>query len=136
MYKDVISRKLHWLILYVEGADEGKKVKEGMIVPLKSKSATEEFDYDEFVQALPKDKCRFGIVDLDFECEGPRNKVVLVHWSPDESSITQKMIYASSKGELQTRIEKGLFISVQANDLSEVAKDELVKSCKSKMTAT
>ncbi|KAJ8045173.1 Cofilin [Holothuria leucospilota] len=114
MYKDVISRKLHWLILYVEGADEGKKVKEGMIVPLKSKSATEEFDYDEFVQALPKDKCR----------------------SPDESSITQKMIYASSKGELQTRIEKGLFISVQANDLSEVSKDELVKSCKSKMTAT
>ena len=44
-------------------------------------SAVEKADYAEFVNALPKDGCRFAVFDLQYETEGgTRNKIIFFTW--------------------------------------------------------
>jgi len=79
-------------------------------------------DYEEFLNSLPEDQCRWAIYDFKFEKEGggQRNKITFLSWSPDDAKIKQKMLFASSRDALK-RALTGIAIEVQGSDLSEVA---------------
>eukprot|EP01130_Rhizamoeba_saxonica_P000073 TRINITY_DN10098_c0_g1_i1.p1 TRINITY_DN10098_c0_g1~~TRINITY_DN10098_c0_g1_i1.p1 ORF type:complete len:142 (+),score=37.15 TRINITY_DN10098_c0_g1_i1:37-462(+) len=88
--------------------------------------------YDDFLQVLPKDDCRYGIVYVKYVTDdgGDREKIVFVLWSPDSSRIKSKMIYAGTKDTVKTSLQ-GLNIEIQASDLGEADKEEAVNKCKS-----
>ena len=53
------------------------------IVVEESGSAAE---YDDFINKLPENDCRYAVYDFEFELpngEGKRNKIVFYTWSPD-----------------------------------------------------
>jgi len=76
--------------------------------------------FKDFVQKLPKEACRYGVVDFEFEAEGAkRNKLVFVLWAPDTSPISSKMSFASSKAQLRQALV-GIGAEVQATDASEI----------------
>jgi len=84
------------------------------------KTGTE--SYEEFLEILPEDECRWAIYDFEFEKEdgGRRNKITFLSWSPDNAKIKQKMLFASSRDALKRSLT-GIAIEIQGSDLSEVA---------------
>lgn len=85
--------------------------------------------YDEFVNELPENDCRYAVYDFEFELpnnEGKRNKIVFYTWSPDSSPLRSKMIYASSKDALR-RALNGVAVDVQGTDFSEVDYDSVLE---------
>lgn len=85
---------------------------------------SESDDYDEFLAELPAQDCRYAVYDLEFEKagEGKRNKLCFFSWSPDESKIKQKMVYASSKDAIRKSLV-GISTEIQGTDFSEVSYD-------------
>ncbi|KAG4302417.1 hypothetical protein PCK1_001253 [Pneumocystis canis] len=96
-------------------------------------------DYQQFMDALPENDCRYAVYDLEYylEGEGKRTKVhrfiafiiyylksfryaFLLGRSPETSPIRSKMLYASSKDALR-RALCGISIEIQGTDLSEIA---------------
>merc|ERR1711915_689078 len=63
--------------------------------------------YDEYLEKLPDDACKFGLYDLEFQHgaqggeESLRQMLLLMSWSPDE----QKMLYSSSFPALKKALE-------------------------------
>ncbi|CAO1613359.1 unnamed protein product [Parajaminaea phylloscopi] len=104
--------KKHKYIIYALSPDNRE-----IIVAKTSSSA----DYDEFIKELPAQECRYAIYDFEYEKgdEGKRNKICFYTWSPDESKIKQKMVYASSKDALR-RALVGISAEIQGTDFSEV----------------
>jgi cofilin len=78
--------------------------------------------YDEFLeelkQAESKSECRFAVFDAEFSTKDgqQRNKIVFFMWSPENSKIKQKMVYASSKDALKKALGEGIAKEIQAND--------------------
>ncbi|EIM86005.1 uncharacterized protein STEHIDRAFT_122014 [Stereum hirsutum FP-91666 SS1] len=94
-----------------------------IVVEKKSTSTS----YDEFVADLPEAECRWAIYDFEFEKEGAgiRNKICFISWSPDDSKVKQKMLFASSKDALR-RALVGIAAEIQATDFSEVAHESVL----------
>ncbi|KAK4046713.1 cofilin [Microbotryomycetes sp. JL221] len=92
-------------------------------VEKKSNSAS----YDDFVNDLPAESCRYAVYDLEYEKggEGKRNKICFYAWSPDEARIKTKMVYASSKDALR-RTLVGIASEIQGTDHSEIAYTEVL----------
>ncbi|KZV92402.1 cofilin [Exidia glandulosa HHB12029] len=82
---------------------------------------SESANYDDFVADLPEAQCRWAVYDFEFEKEGAgkRNKLLFFAWSPDDSKIKQKMVFASSKDALRRSLNVAL--EIQGTDFSEVA---------------
>ncbi|KAL7276332.1 cofilin [Rhizina undulata] len=80
-------------------------------------------DYQQFLSDLPEDECRYAIYDFEYELtngEGKRSKICFYAWSPDNASVRNKMVYASSKVAL-SRALVGIHAEIQGTDFSEVA---------------
>ncbi|OMJ13171.1 Cofilin [Smittium culicis] len=79
-------------------------------------------DYQDFVNELPTDDCRFAIYDFSYEVEGAgtRHKLCFYSWSPDTAKIRPKMLYASSKDAIRKRLD-GINNEIQCTDLDEVS---------------
>ncbi|CAO1623780.1 unnamed protein product [Jaminaea pallidilutea] len=88
------------------------------IVVAKTSNST---DYNDFLKELPPAECRYAIYDFEYEKgdEGKRNKICFFTWSPDDSKIKQKMVFASSKDALR-RALVGISSEIQGTDASEV----------------
>jgi cofilin len=85
--------------------------------------ASNESNYEDFVNELPENDCRYAVYDFEYETasgEGKRSKIVFYIWSPDTAPVKSKMIYASSKDALR-RALNGVSTEVQGTDFSEVA---------------
>jgi cofilin len=83
--------------------------------------------YNDMVEALPADECRYCLVDLEFSTEDGRatSKLVFIAWCPDTSSIREKMLYAGSKEALKSALV-GVGIHINATDFSEIALDTVM----------
>ena len=83
--------------------------------------------YDDFVDDLPEDDCRYGLIDLAFETDEGRetSKMVFISWIPDTAKIRSKMLYAGSKEAIKSALV-GVGISIQATDHSELDLDASV----------
>ncbi|EED77274.1 predicted protein, partial [Postia placenta Mad-698-R] len=79
-------------------------------------------NYDDFLGDLPEVEPRWAVYDFEFEKEGAgkRNKITFYSWSPDDSKIKQKMLFASSKDALRRSLV-GIAVEIQGTDYSEVA---------------
>jgi len=82
--------------------------------------------WEDFERDLPKDDCRYGIFDFEYEKDGgKRNKIVFVVWCPETSKIKQKMLYTSTKDSLKKKLV-GIGTEVQATDASEISREEVL----------
>lgn len=86
--------------------------------------------WEEFIAALPKQDCRYGVFDFEYEAVGggKRNKLVFVVWAPDTAKVKAKMLYAGSKDTLKKKLE-GIQTEIQATDVSEVDYQEVKDRC-------
>jgi cofilin len=85
------------------------------------KSGAPSATYQEFLQELPSDDCRYAVYDFEFSLEdgGKRNKILFVLWAPDSAKIKNKMLYTSSKADLKKKLV-GIATEIQATDASEI----------------
>ncbi|KAK6462923.1 cofilin, partial [Scheffersomyces coipomensis] len=91
-------------------------------------STSSSTDYDEFLEKLPENECKYAVYDFEYEIgggEGKRSKIVFFTWSPDTAPIRSKMVYASSKDALR-RALNGIASDVQGTDFSEVAYESVL----------
>ncbi|KAL7444402.1 hypothetical protein ACHAXM_012004 [Skeletonema potamos] len=85
------------------------------------KQGAREKTYEDLVEDLPENDCRYALVDLEFETDDgrPTSKLVLITWNPDTASVRPKMLYAGSKEALKTSLN-GVGIHINATDHSEL----------------
>ncbi|GAA5907146.1 cofilin [Sporobolomyces salmoneus] len=85
-------------------------------------TVSESSDYEEFISGLPETGCRWAVYDFEYEkgSDGKRNKLCFYAWSPDNSKIKEKMVYASSKEALRRSLN-GISTEIQGTDFTEVA---------------
>ncbi|KAI9231996.1 MAG: hypothetical protein BYD32DRAFT_429447 [Podila humilis] len=118
-FQELKLKKNHKYIIY-KISDDLKSIE---IEKSSDASAT----YDDFLGDLPGDDCRYAIYDFDYTIpEGPRNKIVFFTWSPDNSKIKSKMIYASSKDALRRQLV-GIGSEIQGTDFDEVTYDVVLE---------
>ncbi|VVT53577.1 uncharacterized protein SAPINGB_P003644 [Magnusiomyces paraingens] len=85
--------------------------------------------YDDFVNDLPEDDCRYAVYDFEYETqsgEGIRNKLIFISWSPDTAKVKSKMVYASSKDAIRRSLP-GITNEIQGTDLDEIAYDTVLE---------
>merc|ERR1711916_22268 len=81
--------------------------------------------YEDFLEKLPENDCRYGIFDYEFNDDGrDQSKILFVVWAPDTAKIKQKMLYASSKAEFKKKLI-GISTEIQATDLAEIDEDSV-----------
>jgi len=89
------------------------------------KTAPPTATWEDFERDLPRDDCRYGVFDFEYEKDGgKRNKIVFVVWCPETSKIKSKMLYTSTKDSLKKKLV-GIGTELQATDASEIAKSEV-----------
>mmetsp|Transcript_17162 Transcript_17162/g.29037 ORF Transcript_17162/g.29037 Transcript_17162/m.29037 type:complete len:143 (-) Transcript_17162:207-635(-) len=85
------------------------------------KQGAREKTYEDLVEELPENDCRYVLIDLEFEsADGrPTSKLVFISWNPDTASIRSKMLYSGSKEVLKSALN-GVGIHINATDYSEL----------------
>jgi len=83
-----------------------------------------------FKGALPENEPRYAVFDLHYETNDgrPQDKIVFIFWSPDNSGVKPKMLYASSKEAIRSAFN-GIAKEYQANDMDDLDRAEVVKKC-------
>jgi len=97
------------------------------IVVLKRAERAPELTYDDFLADLPENDCRWAVYDFEFEKEdgGKRSKICFYSWSPDESKIKSKMVYAASKDALRRSLV-GVANEIQGTSFDEISYDTVL----------
>ncbi|XP_067877581.1 cofilin-2-like isoform X2 [Heterodontus francisci] len=55
-----------------------------------------------FIDMLPKDNCCYALYDASFETkETKKQELIFIHWAPGNATVSQKMMYASSKAAIR-----------------------------------
>lgn len=63
-------------------------------------------EWDAFKKTLPKTDCRYVIYDFTFDHQGAKkNRLLFLLWSPENSKVRSKMIYASSQEGVVNKLE-------------------------------
>ncbi|ORX42499.1 hypothetical protein BCR36DRAFT_407068 [Piromyces finnis] len=89
----------------------------------------EDMTYDEFIDSLPKNECRYAIFNFVFDhsymgtniiaqCE----RILLLLWCPSTAKIREKMLFASSKRSIKKALD-GVQVEIQGTDYSEIDYD-------------
>eukprot|EP00571_Detonula_confervacea_P017176 CAMPEP_0172309964 /NCGR_PEP_ID=MMETSP1058-20130122/11015_1 /TAXON_ID=83371 /ORGANISM="Detonula confervacea, Strain CCMP 353" /LENGTH=142 /DNA_ID=CAMNT_0013022691 /DNA_START=28 /DNA_END=456 /DNA_ORIENTATION=+ len=83
--------------------------------------------FDDFVEDLPENDCRYGLIDIEFETSDgrPTSKIVFISWNPDTAPVRPKMLYSGSKEALKSALI-GVGTHINATDLSELDFDEAI----------
>ncbi|KAG7559824.1 Actin-depolymerizing factor homology domain [Arabidopsis thaliana x Arabidopsis arenosa] len=95
------------------------KIEDNMQV-IVEKLGEHEQSYEEFVNSLPADECRYAIFDIEF-VPGER-KICFIAWSPETASMRNKMIYASSKDKFKRELD-GIQVEFHATNPTEIGLD-------------
>jgi cofilin len=90
--------------------------------------------YEEFVQQLPADDCRYAIYDFHFDTgkAGSREQLIFIVWCPDSAKVRTKMLYAASKDALKKKLV-GINHEVQATEHSELNQKDVTEKILCKM---
>ncbi|KAK4740338.1 hypothetical protein R3W88_004035 [Solanum pinnatisectum] len=115
-YMDMKWKKNHRYIVY--------KIDEKSRLVTVDKVGGPAENYEDLAAALPKDDCRYAVFDFDFvtvdNCR--KSKIFFIAWSPTESRIRAKILYATSKAGLR-RVLDGISYELQATDPTEMGMD-------------
>jgi len=84
-------------------------------------------NYEDFLADLPEADCRWAVYDFEYEKEGAgkRNKIAFFSWSPEDSRVQQKMLFASSTAALRHSLV-GIAAEIQGTDYSEVSYESVL----------
>ncbi|KAI4884918.1 hypothetical protein NFI96_013220 [Prochilodus magdalenae] len=83
--------------------------------------------FKKIVGVLPEKDCRYALYDCTYETtESLKEDLVFIMWAPDDAPLKNKMIYASSKGALRSKLP-GLKIEWQVNDPADKEQSALVE---------
>jgi len=95
-------------------------------------SGTETFE--QFVQQLPHDDCRYIVYDFHFDTgkAGHREQLIFIVWCPETSKVKTKMLYAASKDALKKKLV-GINHEIQATDFSDLTQKEVTEKVLQKM---
>ncbi|KAG0325800.1 cofilin, partial [Podila humilis] len=121
IYQELKIGKKHRYVIY-KLSDDLKAIE---VAKTSGSSST----YEDFIAELPEDDCRYAVYDFAFEAKGgagQRNKIVFITWSPSNSKIKAKMVYASSKDSLRRALQ-GIAVEVQGTDYDEVSFDTVLE---------
>ena len=91
--------------------------------------------YDDFVEDLPENESRYGLIDVEFKTDDgrPTSKIVFISWNPDTAPIRSKMLYSGSKEALKSALV-GVGTHVNATDHSELDFEESILPAVKKFT--
>ena len=83
--------------------------------------------YDDFVEDLPENDCRYGVIYIEFETTDgrPTSKIVFITWNPDTAPVRPKMLYSGSKEALKSALN-GVGIHINATDHAELDFEESI----------
>ncbi|KAF1873591.1 hypothetical protein Lal_00027629 [Lupinus albus] len=113
-FQELKAKRSHRFIVF--------KIEQQQIVVDKVGDSTQ--SYDDFQASLPADECRYAVYDFDFvtdeNCQ--KSKIFFIAWSPENSRVRMKMVYASSKDRFKRELD-GIQFELQATDPSEMSLD-------------
>ncbi|OIW11090.1 hypothetical protein TanjilG_22897 [Lupinus angustifolius] len=113
-FQELKAKRSHRFIVF--------KIEQQQIVVEKVGDSSE--SYDDFQASLPADECRYAVYDFDFvtdeNCQ--KSKIFFTAWSPENSRVRMKMVYASSKDRFKRELD-GIQFELQATDPSEMSLD-------------
>lgn len=94
---------------------------EGQRTVVVEKTAPLSATYDNLIEDIPNDEPRFAVIDFEgTNSDGiALQKLLFVHWCPDNAKVAPKMVYASTKENLKRRFV-GIFKEIQASVKSEL----------------
>jgi cofilin len=77
--------------------------------------------YEDFVNQLPPNDCRYAIYDFHFDTgkAGQREQLIFIVWCPDTAPVRTKMLYAASKDALKKKLV-GINHEIQATEPSDL----------------
>ncbi|PWW72662.1 hypothetical protein C7212DRAFT_226045, partial [Tuber magnatum] len=133
-FQELKLGKKHAYVLYKISDDNRFIVVEKRVE--KDAQKTPVAQYEEFVNSLPSDQCRYAIYDFTYDLpngEGTRNKIIFFAWAPDTAKVKSKMIYASSKEALR-RALTGVPTEIQGTEFSEINFDAVLEKCGAKQS--
>ncbi|KAJ1737273.1 cofilin [Coemansia sp. Benny D160-2] len=91
-----------------------------------------EDDYERFLSRLPENDGRYAVYEVKYMHEGgKREKVVFYSWVPEKTSIKHKMLYASSRSEVEQKLQ-GFVHVVQATESDDVLYSTIEKTLSNK----
>ena len=119
-FDEIKKKKMHRWVTFT--------IKDKAFVGVESKG-DRAADFNAFSATLnPENPC-YAIFDFEWAQDGAtRSKLIFVSWIPDTAKVQQKMIYASTKESLKSKIEGGL-VEIQATDKSEIAIERIKERC-------
>jgi len=87
--------------------------------------------YKDFLAELPKEDCRYAVLDFHYETEndGKRNKIIFYNWAPDTAPTRAKMLYAGTKNDFKKTLV-GIALEIQGTDMAEVDEQEVINRLK------
>jgi len=123
-YNDFKMGQSKYRYIFFKVADDKKSI---VVDKLGDYSKT----YADFVAELPKEDCRYAVVNYEYSqgSDGNRSKIVFVNWAPETAPTKSKMIYAGTKADVKKCLV-GLSIEVQGTDLSEVDEKTILDKLK------
>lgn len=91
--------------------------------------------YEQFIAKLKEAETagqgRYAVYDCDYDKDKPQNsKLVFIMWNPDSNKTRAKMLYASSRQYLLSKLEGIERFQIQANEHSDLEWDVLVQACR------
>ncbi|KAJ1819904.1 cofilin, partial [Coemansia sp. RSA 2599] len=108
-----------------EAAESTEGDEPGNTSNMECDSKTQEEVFADFVSHLPENECRYAVFDGEFsKGEVTGNKIVFIAYSPDNSKIKQKMLYASTKDALTKKLP-GIFKNIQINEFEELTLENI-----------
>ncbi|XP_030628165.1 non-muscle cofilin 1-like [Chanos chanos] len=108
-------------LLVFRVSDDEKFIIVDQEVSLKMKDLKDSEDiFKSIVNVFPTNECRYALYDCTYENkESVKEDLVFIMWAPETAPLKSKMVYASSKGSLRSKLQ-GLKIEWQVNDLSDI----------------
>lgn len=84
--------------------------------------------YETLVEELPEDAPRYIITDFTFTNRAglESEKIILIFYCPLGSPIRDKMIYSSSRGVIQQKLD-GIGLSLEVDEKAALAKEKITK---------
>ncbi|XP_076830384.1 non-muscle cofilin 1-like [Brachyhypopomus gauderio] len=114
------DEKERYKLLIMRLSDDHKSIIVDHECSLKIKDLDDEDDiFKKVISMLPECDCRYGLYDCTYKTkETLKEDLVFIMWAPDGAPLKSKMVYASSKVALRSKL-KGLKYEWQINDIAD-----------------
>ncbi|XP_078284003.1 cofilin-2-like [Rhinoraja longicauda] len=77
--------------------------------------------FQHFLNMFRKGQCCYAVYDASYETkESKKEELIFVYWAPDDATVAQKLIYASSKDGLKRKLQ-GMKHEWQVNSYDDLA---------------